>query len=173
MRVKKKSNIVLIGFMGVGKGTVARALYELTGKFAIDCDDMIESIANMKIREIFETKGEKEFRKIEEDLAKFLLKSVDNAIISTGGGFYKTPNLKSLGDIVYLRGEFDYIINRIKTSPNAKKKLAKRPLLADLEKARKLHLERDPLYAKKADFTVDVRDKTPKQIAKEIRKLIK
>lgn len=171
--MKKKSNIVLIGFMGVGKGTVARALYKLTGKFAIDCDDMIESLANMKICEIFKRKGEDEFRKMESDLAKFLLKSVDNAIISTGGGFYKTKNLKKLGDIVYLRGDFDYIINRIKTSPNAAKKLAKRPLLANLEKARALHSQRDFLYAKKADIIVNVENKTAKQIAKEIKKALK
>lgn len=171
--MKKRNNIVLIGFMGVGKGTVARALYKLTGKFAIDCDDMIESLANMKISEIFKTKGEDEFRKMESDLAKFLLKNVNNAIISTGGGFYKTKNLEKLGEIVYLKGDFDYIINRIKTSTNATKKIAKRPLLKNLEKAKELHSQRDLLYAKKADITINVENKTPKQIAKEIVKNLK
>ncbi|MSN96188.1 shikimate kinase [Campylobacter sp. FMV-PI01] len=171
--MKKKNNIVLIGFMGVGKGTIARELYKQTGKFPIDCDDLIESATNLKIKEIFEIYGEDKFRKIEKDLAKFILNSIDNSIISTGGGFYKAKNLAKFGKIIYLKASFDYIISRIKNSPNADKKIAKRPLLANLDEAKKLYNERDPKYAKKADFIVNVENKSPKQIAKEIKKLIK
>ena len=98
--MKKKNNIVLIGFMGVGKGTIARALYKEIGLFPLDSDDLIESAYNSKIKEIFAKFGEDEFRKIEKKLAKFIEKNVDNAIISTGGGFYKVPNLKKLGTII-------------------------------------------------------------------------
>ncbi len=156
--------------MGVGKGTIARELYAQTGIFAIDCDDMIESLANMRISEIFELKGEKVFRQMERDLAKFLFDSVDKAIISTGGGFYKNKNLEKLGTIIYLRASFKFIIDRIKSSPNSERKIAKRPLLQDLNKAKALHDERDELYAKKADIIIDVENKTAKEIAKEIKK---
>lgn len=159
--------------MGVGKGTVARALYEEIGLFAIDCDDMIESLANMKIREIFEYYGEEHFRKLESDLANFLLNGVDNAIISTGGGFYKAKNLNEIGIIIYLKAEFDYIINRLKNSENSSIKFKKRPLLQDLQSAKNLYNQRDPLYKNKADFIVNVENKTPKEIAKEIKTLIK
>ena len=171
--MKKKNNIVLIGFMGAGKGTVARALYTELGLFPIDCDDMIESAANKKIKDIFTDDGETKFREMESDLAKFLFDNVNNSIISTGGGFYKTPNLERLGTIIYLKAEFDYIIQRINKSPNASKKLAKRPLLSNLDEARKLHSQRDDKYTKKADYIVNVENKTPKDIAKEIKKLIK
>lgn len=171
--MKKKNNIVLIGFMGVGKGTVARALYEEIGRFAIDCDDMIESIANMKINKIFESYGEEYFRKLEKDLSSFLLSSVDNAIISTGGGFYKVANLNEIGVVIYLKAGFDYIIKRLENSDNASNKFKKRPLLQNLHSAKKLYDERDPLYTAKADFTVNVESKTPKEIAKEIQTLIK
>lgn len=170
--MKKKNNIVLIGFMGAGKSTVAKALYKETGIFPIDCDDMIESVANLKIKEIFAKHGEDEFRKTEKKLAKFIEKNVDNAIISTGGGFYKVPNLKKLGTIIYLKSDFEGIINRIKNSPNATKKLAKRPLLKDLKEAKKLFDKREDEYEKVADLIVDVSDKTPKQITKEIKKLL-
>ena len=43
-------NIILIGFMGVGKGSVARVLARKMGVFAIDGDDLIESFANKKIK---------------------------------------------------------------------------------------------------------------------------
>ena len=171
--MKKKNNIVLIGFMGVGKGTIARALYKETGLFPLDCDDLIESAYNLKIKEIFAKFGEDEFRKTEKKLDKIIEKNVSNAIISTGGGFYKVPNLKKLGTIIYLKSDFESIIKRIETSPNAKKKLAKRPLLKDLKEAKKLFEKREDEYEKVADFIVDVRDKSTKIVALKIKELIK
>lgn len=171
--MKKKNNIVLIGFMGVGKGTIARALYKETGLFPLDCDDLIESAYNLTIKEIFAKFGEDEFRKTEKKLAKFIEKNVSNAIISTGGGFYKVSNLKKLGTIIYLKSDFESIIKRIETSPNATKKLAKRPLLKDLKEAKKLFEKREVEYEKVADLIVDVSGKSPKMIALKIKELIK
>lgn len=168
-----KNNIVLIGFMGVGKGSTARALRDELGLFNIDCDDMLESAYNMKIKKIFKKFGEEKFREMESDFAKFLQKNVDNSIISTGGGFYRVENLKELGTIVYLKSSFDGILKRIKNSPNAKKKIEKRPLLKDLKKAKELHKTRDKEYKKLADIIIDVEDKTIKQIVKEIKKELK
>lgn len=168
-----KKNIVLIGFMAVGKGAVARELCALTGRIGLDCDDMIESMYNKKIKEIFAEFGEKKFRKIEQKLATFLAKNVNGAIISTGGGFYKVKKLKKIGKVIYLKSSFDGIIKRIKSAPNYEKKLAKRPLLQDLQKARMLHESRDKEYMKKADFVILSQDKSPAKIAKEILKILK
>ena len=164
----KSGNIVLIGFMGVGKGTVARALAAQSGMFALDCDDMIESYANKKIGQIFKEQGEQSFRKMEASLAKFLEKSVRCAVISTGGGFYAVKNLNKIGTVVYLKSSFKGIIERLKNSENAEKKFAKRPLLADLQKAAALHAQRDGAYEKKADIVIDVENKSVKKIVKEI-----
>lgn len=164
----KSGNIVLIGFMGVGKGTVARALAAQSGMFALDCDDMIESYANKKIGQIFKEQGEQSFRKMEEGLAKFLEKSVRCAVISTGGGFYTVKNLNKIGTVVYLKSSFEGIVERLKNSENAEKKFAKRPLLADLQKAAALHAKRDGAYEKKADIVIDVENKSVKKIVKEI-----
>ena len=167
------NNIVLIGFMGVGKGSVARELSKLTGCFAIDGDDMIESLFNKKIAKIFESEGEAAFRAAEKNLAKFLEKNVSNAIISTGGGFYKQRNLKKIGTIIYLKSSFDKIMQRLKNAKNSQKKLAKRPLLKDLAKAKKLHKERNAAYTRKADYIVVTEDKSAKKVAREILKLLK
>ena len=164
----KSGNIVLIGFMGVGKGTVARALAAQSGMFALDCDDMIESYANKKIGQIFKEQGEQSFRKMEAGLAKFLEKSVRCAVISTGGGFYAVKNLNKIGTVVYLKSSFEGIIERLKNSENAEKKFAKRPLLADLQKAAALHAQRNGAYEKKADIVIDVENKSVKKIVKEI-----
>ena len=66
----KNNNIVLIGFMGVGKGTTARALSKALKTMNLDCDDLLESSQNMKIKAIFDEFGEEHFRQLEKDLAK-------------------------------------------------------------------------------------------------------
>lgn len=169
----KNKNIVLIGFMGVGKGTIARALIAKTKKVGLDTDDVIESMENRKIKMIFEEDGEKYFRKLEQKVAKWLEKSVKNCVVSTGGGFYKVENLKKIGTIVYLQSSFDGILNRIKSCENAELKLAKRPLLSDLDRAKALFEERAPLYEAKADIIINVEDRKVKDIVKELQKTLK
>ncbi len=167
------NNILLIGFMGVGKGAVARELAKLEGKlYALDTDDMIESMKNMRIKKIFANEGEEAFRKLEQKTADWLFKNVSSAVISTGGGFYKVRNIKSIGTVVYLRADFKWILQRIKNAPNAKKKLKKRPLFQDPEKAEKLFCERYKEYEKVADIIIDVSNKDTKEIAKEILKKV-
>ena len=163
-------NIILIGFMGVGKGTVARAYAKLFDAYAIDTDDLIESLENRKIKDIFESDGEAYFRSLEKKTAKWLSKNVQDAIISTGGGFFKQKKLKDIGIVVLLDSSFDGIYQRIINHPNAKRKLQKRPLFQDIKKAKILYKERSEEYKKVADIIVDVEGKTPEKIAKEIQK---
>ena len=172
MKTHKSKNIVLIGFMGVGKGTIARELSAQSGMFAVDTDDLIESLENMRIKKIFRENGEDYFRNLEKTSAKWLEKSVKNTIISTGGGFYKVENIKKIGTIIYLESSFDAIFERILHHPNAKRKLAKRPLLKDLKKAQILFEERTKEYENCADIIINVENKEPKKIAKEILLLL-
>jgi len=166
-------NIVLIGFMGVGKGSVAREVVKHSHYITVDTDDLIESMENKKIKTIFEEDGEKYFRNLEKNIAKWLESSVKNTLISTGGGFYKQENLKKIGTIVLLDSSFDAIIKRIKEHPNAVKKLKKRPLLSNLKEAEKLYNERRPHYLRLADIVVDVTDKSAQDCAKELLKKVK
>ncbi|MFW2551902.1 shikimate kinase [Aliarcobacter butzleri] len=164
----KKKNIILIGFMGVGKGTVARALVKKTDMFAIDTDDLIESMENRKIKKIFEDEGEPYFRNLEKKTALWLERNVSNTIISTGGGFYKQENLNKIGKVVYLKSSFQGILDRINEAPNAQNKLKKRPLLQNIEEAIKLYDSRVKEYEKVAKIVVDVEKKDIKDIIKEI-----
>ena len=167
-----KSNIILIGFMGVGKGSLARAIVKKTGMFAIDTDDLIESLENRKIKNIFAQDGEAYFRDLEQKSAKWLNESVDNTIISVGGGFYKVDNLKNIGKIIYLHSSFEAILNKIVNAPNAKKKLKKRPLFKTPEQAKKLYNSRIDSYKSIADKTIIVENKSTEQILKEVLKFI-
>ncbi|MBU0945904.1 MAG: shikimate kinase [Proteobacteria bacterium] len=149
-------NIVLVGFMGVGKGRTARMLAEKTGHFAVDCDDLIESFTNMKVKKIFKTQGEPRFRKLEQIVAKWLAEGVRDTIISTGGGFFKVPHIGRIGTVVYLHSEFDQILQAIHAHPKAARKIRKRPLLQDLKKAEALFAERLPLYRGVADVEIQM-----------------
>ncbi len=158
--------------MGVGKGTLARAFAGKTNIYAIDTDDLIESLTNMKIKKIFKKKGEEYFRALEQRTADWLANNVQNSIISTGGGFYKVKNLKSIGTIVYLKADFDWIYERITKSKNAKKKIKKRPLFKSYKDAKKLYEQRIKEYEALADVILDVQDKKIDKLIKELQKLI-
>lgn len=166
--MSKKNNIILIGFMGVGKGTVARALVKASDYFAIDTDDLIESIENRRVKKIFEEVSEAYFRSLEKRCALWLEKNVDNTIISTGGGFFRQENIHTIGTIIYLESSFEGILNRINSSPNAKAKLKKRPLLSNLVEAKKLYNQRVEDYKKVSDITVNVENKDIDLVVKEI-----
>ncbi len=168
----KKNNIILIGFMGIGKGTTARAYAEQYKCFIIDTDDLIESKENQKIKNIFDKKGEKYFRELEQECADWILSSVDNTFISCGGGFYNVNNLKELGVVILLDASYDWIYKRLSTAENSKAKLKKRPLFSEPKKAKKLYKEREKAYKKVADIVINVEDKDLKSVIREIHKKV-
>jgi len=164
----KNNNILLIGFMGVGKGTIARALVKELNMYSIDTDDLIQSLENRKIKEIFAKNKEPYFRNLEKKTALWLENSVKNTIISTGGGFYKQENLQKIGLVIYLKSSLEGIYKKINQSSNEKKKLKKRPLLQNKKEALKLYNTRVMEYEKVANIIVDVENRDLKDIIKEI-----
>ena len=166
-------NIILIGFMGVGKGRVARALVEKTGMYAIDTDDLIESMVNMKVRKIFKLYGEPFFRELEQRTADWLRDNVTKTIVSSGGGFFQAKGLGRKDTVVYLHSSLNSIVDTMKAHPKSKKKIKKRPLLKDMSKASALYEERLPFYRKVADIEIDVEQLGPEQIAEKIIRQMK
>lgn len=166
-----KNNIILIGFMGVGKGTIARAYAKAYSVYNIDTDDLIESKTNKEVKKIFERYGEERFRALEQETADWIENSVNDTLISCGGGFYKVNNLKNLGTVVLLDASFEWIHKRLKNAKNSKAKLAKRPLFAKEKEAKKLYSERAEIYRQVADVIVDVEKSTTKEILEQIHKI--
>ena len=156
--------------MGIGKGTTARAYAKKYGSFIIDTDDLIESKANQKIKDIFEDKGEKYFRNLEQECANWIETSVEHTFISCGGGFYNVNNLKKLGTVILLDASYEWIYNRLLTAKNSKAKLKKRPLFSEPKKAKKLYKDREKAYKQIADKIINVEDREMKDIIKEIHK---
>ena len=90
-------NIVLTGFMASGKTTVGKILAKNLNMFFLDTDEMIENKYG-KISDIFEKKGEPEFRRIETEIITIAAQN-DNAVIATGGGaVLNTKNIAVLSE---------------------------------------------------------------------------
>ncbi len=97
--------IFLIGFMGSGKSTWGRWLSEKTGSLFLDLDEIIEKRVNLKINDIFDSKGEDYFRKLEAVCLRELFEKKD-FILACGGGtpcYYDNMMvMNSLGITVWL-----------------------------------------------------------------------
>ncbi len=166
-----KNNILITGFMGVGKSRTARALAATTGLFAVDTDDLIESLAHTTIRAIFNTHGEPAFRSLEQEVANWLASSVDHTIVSTGGGFFMVPNLLNLGQVFFLDADFDAIYQRLRAQPGDQQ-IANRPLFHNPDEARKRYQERLPLYRQNAHHIIKVQGRESSVVALEIQDIL-
>lgn len=140
-----KQRIVLTGFMGVGKSTVARFLGYLLKCKAIDLDSVIEASEKRKIAEIIEADGITHFRKIETGNLRKILCESDALIIALGGGAWtmeenrqliKSNNLTS----VWLESTFQHCWRNISMSKRV------RPLAQNKTQTRKLFDERQSFY---------------------------
>lgn len=166
-----KENIFLIGFMGAGKSTVARAMKKHYGMRLIEMDEQIEYQEKMSVPKIFEVHGEPYFRKLETDLLEGL-SSQENTVVSCGGGVpMRACNVEAMrksGKVIYLRTSPQQIYERVKTSHN-------RPLLEgnmNVEYISKLLSQRLPKYQEAADAVVSTDGKRVEDICKEIIGLI-
>lgn len=143
--MNKDIRIVLTGFMGVGKSSVARHLASLLKCKKVDLDIYIETKEKRKIAEIIDADGEAKYREIESQNLKDLLDTSKLNILSLGGGAWTIKEnrdlLKEHGfTSVWLEASFDHCWRNIAFSRKD------RPLARDKQKARKLFEERQKVY---------------------------
>ncbi len=145
------NNIVITGYMGSGKSSVARAIAKDIGRFYLDTDLLIESLENDKIKNIFQRHGEAYFRALEKELFLWLQKSVKNCVISTGGGFViYNEDIKKLGRVFFLDAALESIKERV-----TKEEQELRPLFAEPEVVELLYNQRMPIYQGRSDYVID------------------
>ncbi|GAA3781282.1 shikimate kinase [Flavobacterium ginsengiterrae] len=124
--------IVLLGYMGCGKSTIAQNLSKITNIPFLDLDVCVEKKANLSIKEIFERHGEIYFRKLEHEMFLELLQSSEDSIIGLGGGtpcYANNHLLLQREDIVsvYLKASIETLYNRLVHNKS------KRPLIANMD----------------------------------------
>ena len=152
--------------MAVGKSAVGRNLAKRLRRRFVDLDRMIEKRAGLKVREIFEQKGEPYFRELEKQTLADLLQQ-PGQVIATGGGVIMDPeNLRLLQEqslLVCLTASTEAILARVGNG-------AKRPLLKGpnrRERIEELLAQRAEQYAQ-AHITVDTSALTLEQVVERI-----
>ena len=163
--------IILVGFMGSGKSTVARKLSFMKKMPLIDTDDYLESKEEKSISDMFVLFGETHFRELETRYLKEILDKTEDHIISTGGGIVISPanretikEKKNGGKVIYFKARPETIYKRVRDSDD-------RPLLKCDDPLLKIYTllnEREELYEEVADIVIDTDDKDTTQIAEEI-----
>src|ERR1700722_797248 len=157
---------VLIGLPGSGKSTIGRRLAKALNVTMLDPDVAIEQRTGRRIADIFATDGEKEFRRIEEEVVRAALAEHDG-VVSLGGGAVTSPGVCAAlagHTVIYL--EINAVEGVRRTGGNTV-----RPLLAGgdrAEKYRTLMAKRVPLYRRVATLRVDTNRRNPGAVVRYI-----
>ena len=110
-------SVVLVGMMGAGKSTIGRRLSARLGMPFLDADAEIEAAAGMSIPDIFESRGEPDFRDGEARVIARLLDS-GPAVLATGGGAFMRQEtrdrIRDKAVSIWLKAEADIIMRRVK-----------------------------------------------------------
>jgi shikimate kinase len=163
--------ISLIGYMGCGKSHISKFLSDKINFKLIDLDKEISRRNKLTIPEIFEKKGEIQFRKLEREALEEILASEENLVLSLGGGppvYYNNMELiNQSSKSIFLRASVSTLYERLS------KQKEKRPLIAnisdeDLPEFIAKHLfERNAFYSK-AQFSINTDSRDPEDIVREI-----
>lgn len=164
--------IVLVGYMGSGKSTIGKEISKIVGIPFYDLDMIIEKREQTSIKNIFETKGEIYFRKIEHEILNDFLESNDDFILALGGGtpcyannhvFLQNKDISSF----YLKMSVEALVSRLKNEKE------KRPIIANLsndeldEFVRKHLFDRNYYYLQ-SKHIISTENKSVKEISDEI-----
>jgi len=161
--------VVLVGPMGAGKSTVARLLATAYGVTARDTDTDVEAAAGRSISDIFVDSGEAHFRELERAAVAEALAGHDG-VLALGGGAVLDPTTRELladHRVVFLRVGLSEAVKRVGLG-------SARPLLLGNVRSRIKALldERTPVYESAADLVVDTDQRSPEDVADEIRKAL-
>ena len=140
-------HVALIGFMGAGKTTLGAAVAHRLGRRLVDLDHELSRSMRRTIQELFEERGEAEFRVLEAEATIDALENDRPAVLSLGGGAVETPQIRrALGEhalTVHVEVDPDVAWGRAREG--------ERPLARDEESFRALYDRRLPLYRESAD----------------------
>lgn len=164
--------IILLGYMGCGKSTIADSLSKNIKIPFVDLDKYIEEKTQLTIKAIFEQYGEIHFRKLEHEYFIELLNAPEPLIIGLGGGtpcyannheLLKGENRQS----VYLKASVDTLFNRLYANKS------KRPLIAnknddELKEFIAIHLFERSYYYNQAQHIVEVDDRTVEETVSDV-----
>ena len=169
--MKTERHIFLTGFMGAGKTTLGRGLASLMNIDFVDLDEYITEKEQADTRELFEQRGEDEFRRIESARLAELISGARPRVIALGGGSVCLDSnlrmVKDAGLLIYLRLPATELYRRLQAHTDD------RPLLRGLrgdELRTRINqlLDRRQKYYNQAHVVVNALNLTPHTLYREI-----
>ena len=161
----QQTNIVLIGMAGAGKSTVGRELANQSGLTFVDVDAVIEKDQNTPLQKLLNDLGVQGFRDLEEQILLSL--DLQDHIIATGGSAIYSQagmeHLKKTGVLVLL--DVSLALSQQRVGDFSARALVK----SNNQSFEQLFAERQPLYAKHADVTIDCTDRSVSDICASIK----
>jgi shikimate kinase len=162
--------IYLVGFMGAGKTTIGDLLAQKLGWCFVDLDSEIEAEQNAAIADIFEQRGEEEFRRVEHDALRQRVRKVQcgkPTVLAMGGGAFAQKRNYELveenGITIWLDCPLETLRRRVAGHTH-------RPLARDPARFERLYHERHPSYAR-ADFRIEITSDDPREAVRRILEL--
>lgn len=155
LKLKRTPGLFIVGYMGAGKSTVGRALARHLGWRFADLDEDIAAHEQMSIPEIFESRGEAEFRRVEQVALQRRIGDVSRGVpwvIAVGGGCFAQPEnldlIQNHGVTIWLDAPLEMLQARVGGCYG-------RPLARDPVRFETLFNERRPAY-ERADFRIEI-----------------
>ena len=164
-------NIILTGFMGVGKTRVGTQLAKDLGYTFVDTDALIEADQHLTITSIFAEQGEPYFREVEAKIIREVTQRESQVVATGGGAMIRDLNrdaFKRAGLVVCLTASPEVIYERIRHE-------TQRPLLRTpdpLATIKELLESRAKFYSQ-ADVTIDTSEKSVDDVITAIKERIK
>jgi len=170
LKLKRTPGLYLVGFMGSGKTTVGRLLAERLGWNFGDLDDDIEERHAASIAQIFDERGEEEFRRIETEALRAYVRLIERGrptVLALGGGTFvhqaSFDLLENNGVSLWLDCPFETVRRRVEQASH-------RPLARDSERFAELFRSRQAGYAR-ADHRIPIDSDDPSVAVEAILKL--
>ena len=167
--------LILIGYRGTGKTTVARRVAELLRLECFDADAEVEKRAGKSIKQVFADEGEQAFRDREVQVIADLVQQSHSVLSLGGGAVMREETRQSIapGTVIWLTARPETIHQRMAQDTKTTEQRPNLTAGGGLAEIAELLGQREAVYRACADFTIETDSKSAEQVAQEIVCLVK
>ena len=169
--------LILVGYAGSGKSSLAKRLAKVLGVGYVDTDTLVEQSEGATIADIFHYEGEEYFRRAERQVLERLVDEDYRGIVATGGGLPAWGDnmecLNSIGTTIYLKRSPEQILSRLSAYGREKRPMFRGKSDEELLQFMHEHLAQRESYYAKSHIVVDCNTMGDAEVVNYIVKSVK